>query len=64
MAEIGNALQTVMSTIWLQLMGNRLLPAAGFEVSNVYIVTWLLLIFAEFFRVWIFAEIEEHLDDD
>lgn len=64
MSEILSALQTVMSNIWFTLMSNRLLPMAGFEVSNVYIVTWLMLILAEFFRVWIFSEIEEHLDDD
>ena len=64
MAEILSALQTVCGTVWNTLMSNRLLPSVGFEVKTVFLFTWLACILVEFARVWIFADIEEHLDDD
>ena len=64
MATIINAIRTVCGAIWFDMMQNDYLPDTHIDLQDIYIFTWIALIFVELFRVLIFLEIEDAVDRD
>lgn len=62
MSTLMSYITQVCGYVWNTLLEEDMLP--GLKFKTVFIFVWLALILVEFFRVFIFASIEDALDDD